>query len=278
MLAPPVRMRASSPALALVRRPLSVPRPRPRVVPAPETTAAYSVASKEPTGAGHSDIAPRPTLRSEDLEVLAANEVPRSSSVPPPLPDRARTYRHQETTPRTSHPEMADAVFSALRDMAFFETAVEAASFGVATAVSALPCLAALALLRDEENGGYVVVYARGPRSHVVVRTRVAEDDPFVGLALVRGGPLCIEYGSDTPPPDRHAAFGDPWSALVAPIQLEERCIGVLELIDPLDGRTLGESARHALTTISQHLGVFLRGKPIVVANAFAPEQVGLED
>ena len=63
----------------------------------------------------------------------------------------------------------------------------------------------------------------------------------------------------------------------MAPIQLEDRCVGVLELIDPLDGRTLGESARHALSTITQHLALFLRGRPLVVRDAFAPEQVGLD-
>jgi hypothetical protein len=268
----PARMRASSPALDLVSRPLAVPRPRPRAVPPDEeTTTEYAFARGEAPEARHSDIAPRPTLRSEDIEDIPGAEAPRSSSVPPPLPDRARTPRKALSGP-------ADAVFAALRDLAFFETPVEAASFGAATAMSALPSLAALALLRDEENGGYVVVYARGPRAQVVVRSRIREDDPLVGLALVRGAPVQIEYGSDTPPPDRHAAFGDPWSALVAPIEVDDRCIGVLELVDPLDGRALGESARYALATIAQHLAAFLRGKPIVVANAFAPEQLGLED
>jgi GAF domain-containing protein len=213
-----------------------------------------------------------------DLEVLASVDPQRRSTVPPPLPERAREHRPQPATPRRSHPEMADAVFSALRDLSFFETPVEAASFGVVTALRALPSLAAMALLRDEARGGFVVVYARGPRSHTVVRGRVAEDDPIVGLALVRGGPVSVEYGSDTPPPERHASFGEPWTALVAPILLEDRCVGVLELVDPLDGRTLGESARHALSTITQHLAMFLRGREMIVGDAFAPEQVGLED
>jgi GAF domain-containing protein len=177
-----------------------------------------------------------------------------------------------------SHPEIADTVFSALRDLVFFETPVEAASFGIVTALRALPSLAALALLRDEQRGGYVVVYARGPRSHTVVRSRVADDDPIVELSLVRGGPVAVEYGSERPPPERHASFGEPWTALVAPIQHAERCVGVLELVDPLDGRTLGESARHALSTITQHLAVFLHGRELAVRGAFAPEQVGLED
>ncbi|MGH7298557.1 MAG: GAF domain-containing protein, partial [Polyangiaceae bacterium] len=169
-------------------------------------------------------------------------------------------------------------VFASLRDLAFFDTPVEAVAFGLVTAMQVLPSLAGIAVLRNDASDGYVAVYARGPHAYQVVRARVAEDDPIVGLSLVRGGPVSVEYGSDTPPPARHAAFGDPWSALVAPIQVGERCQGVLELVDPLDGRSLGESARHALATIAQHLGVFLRGRPHAVDAAFAPEQVGLED
>jgi hypothetical protein len=270
-------MRASSPALALVSRPIAVPRPRPRPVRAGDSPSDPE-ATREVVVPTRSDVAPRPTLRSVDLEYLGDVEPPRRSSVPPPLPDRARDFRRRASTPRTSHPELADAVFSALRDLVFFETPIEAAAFGVVTAMQVLPCLAGTVLLRQDDGDGYVAVYARGPHAYKVVRSRVAEDDPIVGLALVRGGSVSIEYGSDTPPPARHAVFGDPWSALVAPIQLEERCVGVLELIDPLDGRSLGESGRHALATIAQHLALFLRDRRLVVDGAFAPRQVGLED
>jgi hypothetical protein len=246
-------MRGSSPALALAL---------PRIAPRPSPTSG-----------------PRPALRSVDLEPIDEVES-RPSSVPPPLPERARLYRAPASTPRVSHPEIADAVFAAMRDLSFFETAVEAVSFGLVTALKALPSLGGLALLRDTAEGGYVVVYAQGPRASGVVRTRVAEDDPLLGLSLVRGGPTTIEYGTAQPPPDRHALFGDPWSALIAPIQLADRCVGALELVDPLDGRPLGESARHGLATIAHHLADFVRGlgPEIVVHNAFAPGQVGLED
>ncbi len=247
-------MRGSSPALALAL---------PRTAPRPSATSA-----------------PRPVLRSVDLEPIEEDES-RQSSIPPLLPERARPrYRAPASTPRASHPEITDSVFAAMRDLPFFETAVEAVSFGLVTALKALPSLAGLALLRDTADGGYVVVYAQGPRSSCVVRARVDEDDPLLGLSLVRGGPTTIEYGTAQPPPERHALFGDPWSALIAPIQLADRCIGALELVDPLDGRPLGESARHGLATIAHHLADFVRGlgPEIAVKNAFAPEQVGLEE
>jgi len=211
----------------------------------------------------------RSTLASVDLEVLE-QDPPRHQTQPPPLPERAR----QRVLPA----EAVDPILAALGDLSFFETAVEGASFGVVTAMRALPSLAGLALLRDEDSGGFLVVYARGPRAHAVVRSRVTEDDPLVGLAMVRGGPVALEYGSDCPPPSRHAGFGDPWTAMVAPIQLDDRCIGLLELVDPLQGRTPDESARQTLAAIASHLSTFLRGRPLTVASAFAPEQVGLED
>jgi hypothetical protein len=243
------------------------------VVAPPESTAPYTV----PEAAA--STAPRPTLRSVDLEVLAdVQQPPRRSTVPPPLPSRARRYRGPEATPRDAHPAIADQVFGALRDLVFFETPVEAASFCLVTAMLALPSLAGLALLRDEDRGGYVVVYARGPRSHAIVRTHVAEDDPLVAMALVRGGPVALEYGPDLAPPDRHAAFGDPWTGLLVPVQDEERCLGVLELVDPIDGAVLGEATRDALSTIARHLSDFVRGKATRVESAFAPEQVGLEE
>ncbi|HEY1693673.1 MAG TPA: hypothetical protein VGG39_16005 [Polyangiaceae bacterium] len=166
----------------------------------------------------------------------------------------------------------------ALRDLAFFETPIEAMAFGLVTALQALPSLGGLALLRDDESGSYGVVYARGPRVSAVVRSRVPEDDPFVALALVRGGPVSVEYRSDTPPPDRHAAFGDPWSAFVTPVQVAGRCVGVIELVDPIETRAGGESGRRALAAIAQHLALFLRERPLRVSRAFAPAQLGLDD
>jgi GAF domain-containing protein len=169
-------------------------------------------------------------------------------------------------------------VLVALDDLSFFETAVEGASFGLVTALRALPSLAGLALLRDGESGDFMVVYARGPRSHDIVRARVPADDAVVGLAVVRGGPVLVEYGSDRSPPSRHAGFGDPWTAMVIPLVLDDRCVGVLELVDPVEGRTPDEAMRQVLATIGRRIASFLEGRPLVVRTAFAPEQVGLDD
>lgn len=60
---------------------------------------------------------------------------------------------------------MADVVTS-LADLSFFGTAATAASFCLVTAMRVIPSLAGLALVRDYEKGGYLVVYARGVAAH----------------------------------------------------------------------------------------------------------------
>lgn len=271
-------MRGSSPALAVITpRARVVPRPRPRS-PAPVVTPEPPPLTNVPPDNDSEpfDLARRNRLLSVDLEVLYdAARPPAKSTIPPPLP--SRRHRARIDTPPTSRPELLDGVIAALDDLVFFETMVEAASFCLVTAMKAVPALAGLALLRDEERG-YVVVYARGPRAFEVVRMRVGEDDPSIGASLVRGGPVVIEYGPQRPPPERHAGFGDPWTAFVVPVQEPHRCIGAIELLDPIDSKGLGDSARETLATIARRLAEFGRGRSARIGNVFAPEQVGLED
>jgi len=275
-------MRGSSPALAVIT-------PRVRVVPRPTPRTPVPIAPKDrPTVTNVPNVPPdndssepidlvrRAMLRSVDLEVLYDGaRAPAKSTIPPPLP--SRRHRARLDTPPTSRPQLLDGVVADLEDLVWFETMVEAAAFCLVTAMKAVPCLAGMAVLRDEERG-YVVVYARGPRSFDVVRMRVREDDPAIGAALVRGGPAVIEYGPERRPPVRYEAFGDPWTALVVPVQEPNRCIGSIELVDPTDSQGLGDSARETLATIARRLVEFGRGRTIRVGNVFAPEQVGLED
>jgi hypothetical protein len=200
------------------------------------------------------------------------------ASIPPPLPSRARSPRRLISGPRMSHPELVDAVSSHLPDLSFFETVAEAASFCLVTAMKVIPSLAGLALVRDDEQGGYIVVYAKGPRGFEVVRSRVPEEDPVVHAALAQGAPVAIEYGSQRVPLPRHAVFGDPWTVFVAAAESDHRCLATIELVDPIDGRALGESARRVLTTVTKHLAEFARARPSRIGNVFAPEQLGLQD
>jgi len=261
----------------------AVPRPRPRNAvhpPPPAVSGARSAAidhEAEPF-----ELARRPTLRSVDLEVVydAERDANRRSTVPPPLPERASRSRSHRAPINKTPPTSLDRVMSSLQDLTFFETMAEAAAFCLVTAMQAVPSLGGLVLLREDggEAGGYIVVYARGPRGYELVRARVGEDDASIGAALVRGGPVALEYGDGRSPPSRHTVFGDPWTTLVVPVQEPHRCLGAIELVDPIDGCTLSDATREALTTIASRLVDFGHGRSRSVGNVFAPEQLGLED
>jgi hypothetical protein len=248
----------------------------------PDLASPYAVVHEETTVTEPMGL----LIRTGEIEVLAAPDPhPSESTVPsapPPLPARrppsSRRIRPPAPTPRSSHPEIGDAVYGALADMALFETAVEGAAYALVTALGAVPSLAGLALLRDPEEDAYVVVYARGPRAHEVVRSRVGLRDGVLTLARLRGAPVSVEYGPTLAPPPRHDSLGDPWNAVVAPVMVGDECLGALELIDPIDGRAVGAAARGALEAITRRLAEFLGDRRVVVKNAFAPEQVGLQD
>ncbi len=65
---------------------------------------------------------------------------------------------------------------------------------------------------------------------------------------------------------------------MTVPVQAEERCMGAIELVDPLDGKSLGDADRQALATVAMYLADILRSHRVEVARAFAPAQVGLDE
>ena len=286
-------MRASSSLLTLVPRPASVPRPR-RVAapvaaaaPAPAEVLAYLakltaaerldlLARAEVQGGGLAPDPspgelgpPRPTLLSADLEVLYGTPALRST-VPPPLPQRARRV----VAPVGPH----DAVVASMADLPLCESAAEAASVCVVAAMRVVPSLAGLALLQDTGRGDFVVVHSRGPRAGEIVRGRVGEDDALLGTARLLRAPAAIEYGVGRSPAGRHAVFGEPWTVLVVPCLDGGRYVAALELVDPIDGTALGESERGALAAIAGRLTDFCRERRVETGQVFSPAQVGLDD
>jgi hypothetical protein len=238
-----------------------------------ESTEKAEQASVPPPAASE----PRPTLSSADLEVLDDPPKPASttpSSRPPPLPARARSeppippaapmpmaVPEAPPAPRASLPDVTDVLFEAMHELNFFESAVEGASFCLVTAMRVLPCLAGLVQLFDEKTREFVTVYARGPRAEKLLLKRVPESDPLITRAALSRRAIVMDYGDKGIEPlvaDRHAFFGEPWSAAVVPVAHGGRVLAMIELIDPLDGAPFGDVARGALEYIADHYGVFI--------------------
>jgi GAF domain-containing protein len=148
-----------------------------------------------------------------------------------------------------------------MHELTLLESGPAGATFSLRVALAAVPCLAGLVHLRDPKTLDLVVVHAEGPRADGLVQTRTPLTDSLVARAARAGKPTVATYGAE---PDaektscpRHAFF-DPWSVVVVPVMHGGQLLGLLEMIDPIDGNPTGEQEQGALTYIADRLGRFL--------------------
>lgn len=146
-----------------------------------------------------------------------------------------------------------------------FDTAQAGARFCAQVACAAVPSLAALVHLRDPKSLELVVVHAEGPRAEGLLRTRTLPIDPLVIRASRAGKPVVATYGAEpdaeTTKCPRHAFF-DPWSVVVVPVTRGGQLLGLIEMVDPIDGNPHGEQAHAALGYIADRLARFLAEHP----------------
>jgi hypothetical protein len=152
-----------------------------------------------------------------------------------------------------------------------FESAQSGARFCLQVAFAAVPSLAALVHLRDPKSLELVVVHAEGPRADGLLRTRTLPIDQLVIRASRAGKPVVATYGAEpdaeTTKCPRHAFF-DPWSVVVVPVMRGGQLLGLIEMIDPIDGNPHDEQAQAALGYVAERLGRFLADHPAEVMPA----------
>lgn len=249
----------------------SIPTP---MVAMPATLLALASTEED---VGQSDAANEttpPTIPPPVLELMPASE-PELAAAPALAPEHAPALALAPALPapiaaRPSLPELTDILFDAMHELSFFDTAVEGASYCLATVLRLLPSLGGMVHLSDPKTRELVVVYAQGPRSERLLLSRVPDTDRVVAAAARNGAPLVIEYSEAAPAAPRHALFGDPWSALIAPVMVGGVCLAVIELVDPLDGSPFDDASQGALAYVAQRYGEYLRDREIVLKNVVA--------
>ena len=245
----------------------SIPTP---MVAMPATLLA--LASTE-ENVGKSDAANEttpPTIPPPVLELMPASEPALAAACAPALAPPPALALPPPIAARPSLPELTDILFDAMHELSFFDTAVEGASYCLATVLRLLPSLGGMVHLADAQTRELVVVYAQGPRSERLLLSRVPDTDRVVSAAARKGAPLVIEYSEAAPAAPRHALFGDPWSALVAPVMVGGVCLAVIELVDPLDGSPFDDVSQGALAYVAERYGEYLREREIVLKNVVA--------
>ena len=199
---------------------------------------------------------PRVSLHSIDLEVVDDSA----------LHDRV-------TLPRPIGEEPLDAVIDALRTLTC-SGPVEAATVCLAACVRAIPVRAALVHLLDARTGDLVVVYAHGDAARRLLLHHTAVGDATFVDAIAKRAPRVFNYGGPEgrAPLARHATFGNVWSVLVAPVMEDDRVLGLVELVDPLDGSAFDDDAVSALRYATSHLGEILGAYDGAIGNVISAD------
>ncbi len=154
-----------------------------------------------------------------------------------------------------------------MHELTVRQDALSGARFCLDVALAAVPSLATLVHLRDPKTLELVVVHAQGPRAEGLLRTRTPQSDALVARAARAGKPMVATYGAE---PDaektacpRHAFF-DPWSVVVVPVKSGGQLLGLIEMLDPIDGNPRDPQAQNNLAYIAECLAKFLVEHPVV--------------
>lgn len=190
-----------------------------------------------------------------------ASVAPPPASVAPP-PQR---LAYSAPPPPPEQIDHAEVLFEAMHDLTMLDSAPKGARFCLQVALAAVPCLAGLVHLRDPKSLELVVVHAEGPRADALLGTRTLPIDPLAVRASRAGKPVVATYGAEpdaeTTKCPRHAHF-DPWSVVVVPVMRGGQLLGLLEMVDPIDGNPHDEKAQAALAYVADRLARFLAEHP----------------
>jgi hypothetical protein len=175
----------------------------------------------------------------------------REGAAPSPAPSPAPE--------RVSAVDPAERLFEALQVLSSLESPSAAGQLCLEVAIEAVPCVAALLHLREPATRDLVIVQAHGPRADALLGARAAQVDPLVVRAVRTGTPTVVTYGTgpgEQPSCARHAHF-DPWLVVLVPVVHGGQLLGLLELIDPIDG-PIDDAAQGGLDYIAGCLGRFI--------------------
>lgn len=241
--------------------------------PAPEISAPASAASPvvtKPTGAvppperssapapAHSSAPPPPSPR--------IPPPPRPANITPPVPVRS------VPTKRLSGDDLLAELFEAFNDLHFLRDSIEGAEFVLALTLEKLPSELGLISLFDLNKREFVVVRQTGGAQRAV-GLRQPEKAPIATTAMRKRHAVVVSDpgGAQRAVDDRFKLIGVEIRSLVcAPVELGGRYLGLIELVNPLDGGLFNEGDGNALTYIGQQFAEFAASRGVMID----PEQL----
>jgi hypothetical protein len=261
---PPPR---SEPAKAEPAKVAPKSEPPPRSEPAKAAPKSEPPARSEPAKATPAP-AEKPAPRSEPAPSRPSNApvAPAASaasasaaSVAPPKPPKAKK--------RLTGDDLLTELFEAFGDLHFVRDTLEGAEFALARTLENIPSEVGLVSLFDMNTRQFIVVrQVGGPRSALCGRQ--PEKAPLAIGAMRKRHAIVV-----TDKEEAARAMDDRWRAIgveltsimTAPVELNGRYLGLIEIANPTDGRAYDEGDGNALTYIGQQLAELVAQRGVVV-------------
>ena len=258
---------ASAPASAPATKVSATPEPAPKATspaPAPVVVKAAPApaASPAPSSAATPSSASPPA---------SAKPAPAPAVVPRPT---VTTVKSAQAAPkkRLSGEDLLTELFEAFNDLHFLRDAIEGAEFVLALTLEKLPSAVGMVSFFDMNKREFVIVRQTGGRNRAVGQ-RQPERAPIAGAAMrtrhavVVSDPAEAKAATD----ERFKAIGVEIRSLIcAPVELSGRYLGLIELVNPLDGSLFNEGDGNALTYIGQQFAEFAAARGVMID----PEQL----
>lgn len=166
-------------------------------------------------------------------------------------------------------------LFEALHDLHFSPGVHAGTDYIAALVAEKTGARVALVHLYDINRGEFVVASAIGARADALLDWSTPEEDPIVAEALANVEAIGI---SDPEADarlrrDRWALIEPRRSVICAPVLREGRYLGLIEVVDPIDGDEFTETDRNAMTYVAGALATFLSERGIVLSE---PSMTGM--
>ena len=174
---------------------------------------------------------------------------------------------------RKNGDELIADLFEACSDLGFVQDPLDGAEFVADLVMESIPSLIVLVSFFDINAREFAVVrqvVAKGDGESLqpAILSRASEFTPNVartmrsGRAVVFSASECAELAKD---PRWNALGIVPQTMVAAPVVFNGRFLGILEVCNPVDGKTLSESDGHALTYIGEQFGEFIAQRDLSV-------------
>jgi hypothetical protein len=228
---------------------------------APKPAAAAPAPAPAPAAA------PRPSPGSgrSGASTASSTKPARAAATSPAAPSRSAPQK------RLSGEDLLTELFEAFNDLHFLRDSIEGAEFVLALTLEKLPSEVGMISLFDMNKREFVVVRQTGGKR--IVGHRQSEKAPIASSAMRKCHAVVVSKPDEVKgvADERFQAIGVELRSLVcAPVELGGRYLGLIELLNPLDGSLFNEGDGNALTYIGQQFAEFAASRGVMID----PEQL----